>query len=120
MLLPAIMPHTALVTACIKAPRVKSTSATRMTFLRPNLSARIPASGLAIRANRLVQDVTRLLSNVVRRWLERSDPIDTKVAEMTPVLQRAECQYNGGQQSPLYMKLSSMGRLSRLDLLVTK
>lgn len=95
MLLPTIMPHTALVTACMKAPSVKSTSATRMTFLRPNLSARIPASGLAIKANRLVQDVTRLLSNVVRGRLERSEPIDTKVAEMTPVLQKAECQYNG-------------------------
>lgn len=37
-------------------------------------------------ANKLVQDVIRLLSTVVRLRFERSEPIDTSVEEMTPVL----------------------------------
>lgn len=56
-----------------------------MTFFRPNLSASTLAIGLANKANRLVQDVIRLLSRVVSGW-ERSVPIDTRVDEMTPVL----------------------------------
>lgn len=86
MLRPAIIPHTVFVTACNSAPRAKRTSATRITFLRPSLSASAPATGLATRANKLVQDVIRLLSRVDRVRFERSEPIDTRVDEMTPVL----------------------------------
>lgn len=86
---PAIIPHTLPVTACHNAPTAKRASATRITFLRPSLSARTPARGLAIRANRLVQDVIRLLSRVVRGRLERSEPIETSVEEITPVLHSA-------------------------------
>lgn len=87
-LLPSIMPHTWPVTACIKAPRVNRTSATSITLRRPSLSANIPAKGLANKAKRLVQDVIRLLSRVVRTRSDRSEPIDTRVEEMTPVLYR--------------------------------
>jgi hypothetical protein len=58
-----------------------------MTFRRPNLSASTPVNGLAINANRLVQDVIRLLSSVVNGRPERSDPMVTKVDEITPVLE---------------------------------
>ena len=58
-----------------------------MTFRRPNLSANTPVNGLAINANRLVQDVMRLLSSVVNGRPERSDPMVTKVDEITPVLE---------------------------------
>lgn len=64
---------------------VNRTSATRMTYFRPSRSANIPARGLAIKANRLVEDVIRLLSRV-ESGRERSDLMDTKVEEMTPVL----------------------------------
>lgn len=57
-----------------------------MTVFRPDLSARIPANGLATSANKLVQDVIRLLSSVVSGRPDKSDPIDTRVADMTPVL----------------------------------
>lgn len=76
--------------ACNNAPKTKRTSATRITLLRPSLSASAPATGLAIRANKLVEDVIRLLSKVVRGRLERSEPIDTRVDEMTPVLYEQE------------------------------
>lgn len=58
-----------------------------MTFRRPNLSASTPVNGLAINANRLVHDVMRLLSSVVNGRPERSDPMVTKVDEITPVLE---------------------------------
>lgn len=83
---PATIPHTVFVTACNNAPRTKRTSATRITLRRPSLSASTPATGLAIRANKLVEDVMMLLSKVVRGRLERSEPIDTRVDDMTPVL----------------------------------
>lgn len=86
ILLPKIIPHTWCVAACINDPRVNNISATRMTLLRPSLSANIPASGLAMRAKRLVQEVTRLLSNVVRGRFDRSEPMDTRVEDITPVL----------------------------------
>ena len=57
-----------------------------ITHLLPNLSAKEPATGLATRAKRLVQDVTRLLSSVERGRFERSEPIDTSVEDITPVL----------------------------------
>lgn len=39
-----------------------------------------------MRANRLVEDVIKLLSTVVNSRFERSEPTDTSVDEMTPVL----------------------------------
>lgn len=42
--------------------------------------------GLAINANRLVHDVMRLSSIVVNGRLDRSEPIVTRVEDMTPVL----------------------------------
>lgn len=86
MLLPNIMDHTLLVKACHSAPTVNSTSAMRMIFFRPSLSARTPDIGLAMSANRLVQDVMRLLSRVVSSLWERSVPMETRVEDMTPVL----------------------------------
>ena len=44
-------------------------------------------NGLAINANKLVHDVMRLLSSVVNVRPERSDPMVTKVEEITPVLE---------------------------------
>lgn len=41
--------------------------------------------GLAIRAPRLVQEVMRPMSRVVRGW-PRSEPTETRVDDMTPVL----------------------------------
>ena len=87
MLLPAIIPHTELVIACHRAPKMKSRSATKITLFLPYLSAIHPASGLATRANRLVHDVIRLLSSVPSGRCERSIRIETRVEEMTPVLQ---------------------------------
>lgn len=82
---PAIMPVTVVVQACHKAPKAKSTSAIKTTFLRPSLSANSPAAGLAMSANKLVDEVIRLLSSV-DNGLERSLLIDTRVEEITPVL----------------------------------
>jgi hypothetical protein len=87
MLRPRIIPHTWLVNACTNAPSANKASAPSMTFRRPSLSANTPVSGLAINANRLVHDVTRLLSNVVKGRFDRSEPTVTKVDEMTPVLE---------------------------------
>lgn len=87
---PNIIPSTDPVSACHNAPRAKRPSAIRITFFRPNLSARTPANGLATNANKLVQDVMRLLSRVVRGRLDRSEPIDTRVEEITPVLSKNE------------------------------
>lgn len=85
MLLPMIIPATLPVTACHKAPTAKSTSATKMTDFLPRRSASTLASGLAIRAKRLVEDVIKLLSRVdIGR--DRSEPMDTRVADITPVL----------------------------------
>lgn len=85
ILLPAIIPDTLVVIACHSAPMTNKTSATTTTLFRPRLSARIPATGLATSAKRLVQEVMRLLSRVVN-GRERSAPMETRVEEMTPVL----------------------------------
>lgn len=58
-----------------------------MTVLRPYASARTPVSGEASSAKKDVQDVIRLLSRVVRGRDERSVPIETRVEDMTPVLE---------------------------------
>lgn len=92
ILLPIVIPSTVTVSACHNAPNPKRLSATKITDLRPNRSASIPASGLAIKANKLVQDVTRLLSSTVKGRLDRSVPTETSVEEMTPVLElRIQC-----------------------------
>lgn len=79
------MPVTVVVQACHKAPKAKRTSAIRTTFLRPSLSANSPVAGLAMSANKLVDEVIRLLSSV-DNGRERSLLIDTRVEEITPVL----------------------------------
>lgn len=86
MLLPNIIPGTLLVKACHNAPTVNSISATRTTYFRPRRSASTLAKGLAIRAKRLVEEVIKLLSRVDSGW-ERSGPIETRVEEITPVLE---------------------------------
>ena len=88
---PAIIPSTVLVHACNSAPSMKSISATRITVLRPYVSARIPVKGDARSAKNEVQDVIKLLSRVVRGREERSVFIDMSVEEITPVLR--PCQY---------------------------
>lgn len=60
--------------------------ATRMTRLRPSVSAREPVQGEARRAQKEVAEVIRDLSSVVRRRPERSVWIETRVEDMTPVL----------------------------------
>lgn len=87
-LLPAIIPHTLLVHACHSAPTTKSTSAARITVLRPSASASTPVSGEASSAKNDVADVTSDLSSVVRGRPERSEPMETRVEDMTPVLER--------------------------------
>jgi hypothetical protein len=84
-LLPTIMPHTLVVHACHTAPATKRISAARMARFRPSLSASTPVKGLAMSAKREVHEVIRLLSRVERVCFDRSDPIETRVAEMTPV-----------------------------------
>jgi len=66
---------------------VKSTSATIITCFRPTLSAKTPASGLAKRANRLVHEVIMLFCAVVSALPDKSSLIETRVAEITPVLE---------------------------------
>ena len=86
ILLPTTIPHTSDVTACHSAPMTNRTSAMLITAFLPYLSAITPARGLARRANRLVDAVTRLLSSVVSSLRERSVPMETRREETTPVL----------------------------------
>lgn len=67
------------------APTMNSKSAYSITRLRPNLSARIEERGEAMRANNDVEDVMIDLSNEVRFRSDKELPIDTRVADMTPV-----------------------------------
>lgn len=64
-----------------------------MTVFRPSVSARMPVSGDARSAKKEVQDVMRLLSSVVRGREERSEPTDTRVEDMTPVLRTHRSVY---------------------------
>ena len=95
ILLPTIIPQTSEVTACHREPMINRTSAIRITRLRPNLSPKIPPNGLATSANKLVLDVIRLLSSVVRLRSERSEPMATNVDEITPVLGYRVSAYPG-------------------------
>jgi hypothetical protein len=61
------------------------TAGTKITHLRPYLSAKSPVVGAERSAKREVMAVTRALSGVVRGRLERSEPMETRVEEMTPV-----------------------------------
>lgn len=65
---------------------VNRVSAMIMIHFRPSLSARMPVTGLATRAKKLVLEVMRLLSRVVKGRWERSEPMETRVEEITPVL----------------------------------
>lgn len=64
---------------------MKSTSARRMTRLRPTASARTDENGEIKRANKAVHEVMTDLSRDVRVLLDRDLSIETSVAEMTPV-----------------------------------
>lgn len=59
-------------------------SASMTTHLRPNLSASRPESGEMRRAKRAVEDVMRDLSRTVR-GCPSEEPIETRVADITPV-----------------------------------
>jgi hypothetical protein len=59
--------------------------ATSMTFLRPSPSARSPLAGDITKAKSDVQAVMRDLSTVERGRFEREVPMETRVAEITPV-----------------------------------
>jgi hypothetical protein len=83
---PTIIPPTLLVHACNSAPSMKRMSATRITVLRPYVSARIPVRGEARSAKKEVQEVIKLLSRVVRGREERSVFMDMSVEDITPVL----------------------------------
>lgn len=77
-------------TAWTAAPRMNRISARSITFLRPRLSASNPLAGEIIRAKREVQAVMRDLSSVERGRLERDEPMETSVAEITPVSSEAD------------------------------
>jgi hypothetical protein len=53
----------------------------------------MPVIGEARRAKKEVHDVTRLLSRVVRGREERSEPMDMRVEDMTPVLGSISVEY---------------------------
>jgi len=65
---------------------MKRVEAMRMIRFLPNVSARWPVMGLAMRAKRDVAEVMRDLSSMVRDAWSRSVPMLTSVEEMTPVL----------------------------------
>jgi len=82
---PATMLATVVLPAWSRAPVMKSISATRMTRFRPSESARSEANGETRRANSEVHEVMMDLSSEVSALPESEVPIDTRVAEMTPV-----------------------------------
>ena len=71
--------------ACRAAPAANKRSAARITGRRPKASARTEAKGEAKSARSDVLDVMRDLSREVRRREEREGPMETSVAEITPV-----------------------------------
>lgn len=82
---PATIPGTVELRACRAAPAANSRSAARITGRRPKASARTEAKGEAKSARSDVLDVMRDLSREVRRREEREGPMETSVAEITPV-----------------------------------
>lgn len=93
MLRPTMIPQRLFVRACHNAAPMKRTSAAKMTFFLPILSARMPVIGLAMSAKRGVEDVIKLLFHAVNSCPERSEWIETRVEEMTPVLQHSISMY---------------------------
>lgn len=91
-LLPRTMPHILLVTAWSRAPSTNRPSAIRIILLRPRRSARMPVAGETNKANSEVQHVMSDLSRVVSGRWERSLPMETRVADMTPVSSSLCCQ----------------------------
>lgn len=65
---------------------MNKTSAVRITGFRPTVSASRPVKGDARSAKKDVALVMRLLSSVVRGREERSEWIDIRVEDITPVL----------------------------------
>ena len=82
---PATMAATELLHACTAAPTAKSTSARRMTRLRPSRSARTEEKGEMRSARSEVEEVMMDLSRAVRGRAERDVPSETRVEEITPV-----------------------------------
>lgn len=82
---PATMLTTVVLPAWSRAPVMKRISATRMTRLRPRESASSEANGEMSRADSEVHEVMMDLSSEVSVLPESEVPIDTRVAEMTPV-----------------------------------
>lgn len=85
-LLPSIMPQTVVLKACHNAPSTNSASASNIILFLPNPSANSPEIGETSRANSDVEDVIRLLSNVVNALRERLESTETRVDDITPVL----------------------------------
>jgi hypothetical protein len=64
---------------------MKRTSPIRITRFRPRESARRPLTGETRRAKREVDAAIKDLSSVVRGREDRDVPIETRVADITPV-----------------------------------
>lgn len=58
----------------------------RMMDFRPRVSARTPVTGETSSAKKDVADVMSDLSRVVSGRVDRSEPMETRVEDMTPVL----------------------------------
>jgi hypothetical protein len=74
-----------LLSACTTAPMTNRTSATSITRFRPKASARMDEKGDTRSAKRAVEEVMIDLSVDVSSRPDRDVPMDTSVAEMTPV-----------------------------------
>lgn len=82
---PTTMPTTVALAAWQTAPAMKRRSAQRMTRFRPSESARTEEKGEISRAKSAVEEVMMDLSVESSSWPERPSPMETRVAEMTPV-----------------------------------
>jgi len=71
-------------------------SATRITLFRPSESARMEANGETRRAKNDVHEVMMDLSRELRALPEREVPIETRVADITPV--------SSGSQEPVSLR----------------
>jgi hypothetical protein len=79
------MANTVVLHAWTTAPSTKRMSANRMTFLRPKRSAKPDESGETMSARRAVDDVMMDLSIELSARCDSESPIETRVADMTPV-----------------------------------
>jgi len=89
------MAQTVVETAWASAPMMNRQDARRRTGLRPRRSARNPVTGEAKRAKREVEEVIRDLERVERGAFERSLWMETRVDDITPVLQRYQYLWSG-------------------------